>query len=157
MKSNFEAVKDDLFLKHDLNLYNFVIRLNGQLREKNIVIKGKANLDLSMITPDQFKSTLDYDVVICDFQSLTDLPRANCILIHSYAKPLVEIAGQVDGHLPRPDNPSRPRGRDHLPHGDSEVVPHRHLDVGAASLVAALGRAAIGGARTEAGGHQDDA
>ncbi|EPR65273.1 hypothetical protein ADICYQ_5806 [Cyclobacterium qasimii M12-11B] len=31
---NFEDVKDDLFLKHDLNLYNFVIRLNSQLREK---------------------------------------------------------------------------------------------------------------------------
>jgi hypothetical protein len=51
---NFEDVKGDLFLKHDLNLYNFVIRMNGQLREKKIGIKGKAILDLSMITPDQF-------------------------------------------------------------------------------------------------------
>jgi hypothetical protein len=51
---NFEDIKDDLFLKHDLNLYNFVIKLNGQLREKNIAIKGKSVLDLSMITIDQF-------------------------------------------------------------------------------------------------------
>lgn len=51
---DFEAIKDDLFLKHDLNLYNFVIRLNSQLREKNIGIKGKSSLDLSMITEDQF-------------------------------------------------------------------------------------------------------
>ncbi|MBC7488567.1 MAG: hypothetical protein H7282_17640 [Cytophagaceae bacterium] len=51
---DFNAIKDDLFLKHDLNLYNFVIRLNSQLREKNIGIKGKKNLDLSMMTEDQF-------------------------------------------------------------------------------------------------------
>ena len=51
---NFEDIKDDLFLKHDLNLYNFVIKLNGQLREKNIAIKGKSVLDLNMITIDQF-------------------------------------------------------------------------------------------------------
>ena len=51
---DFQAIKDDLFLKHDLNLYNFVIRLNSQLREKNIGIKGKTSLDLSMITVDQF-------------------------------------------------------------------------------------------------------
>jgi len=51
---DFQAIKDDLFLKHDLNLYNFVIRLNSQLREKNIGIKGKTSLDLSMITEDQF-------------------------------------------------------------------------------------------------------
>lgn len=51
---NFEDIKEDLFLKHDLNLYNFVIRLNGQLKEKGIPIKGKKQLDLSMITADQF-------------------------------------------------------------------------------------------------------
>ncbi len=51
---DFADIKDDLFLRHDLNLYNFVIRLNGQLREKNIVIRGKPRPDLTMITPDQF-------------------------------------------------------------------------------------------------------
>lgn len=51
---NFEDIKDDLFLKHDLNLYNFVINLNKQLKEKNISISGKRPLDLSMISVDQF-------------------------------------------------------------------------------------------------------
>jgi len=51
---NFEDIKADLFLKHDLNLYNFVIKLNKQLKEKDISIVGKKPLDLSMITEDQF-------------------------------------------------------------------------------------------------------
>lgn len=51
---NFEDVKDDLFLKHDLNLYNFIIRLNSQLIEKNIQVMPKPELDLSFITDDQF-------------------------------------------------------------------------------------------------------
>ena len=51
---NFEDVKDDIFLKHDLNLYNFVININRQLKEKNIILKGKKVLDMSMITEEQF-------------------------------------------------------------------------------------------------------
>lgn len=51
---DFEDIKDDLFLKHDLNLYNFVIKLNKQLKEKNISIVGKKPLNLEMITLDQF-------------------------------------------------------------------------------------------------------
>ncbi|MDY7394542.1 hypothetical protein UMM65_04770 [Aureibaculum sp. 2210JD6-5] len=51
---NFEEVKDDLFLLHDLNLYNFVINLNSELKMKQLTIKEKKNLDLSMITEDQF-------------------------------------------------------------------------------------------------------
>lgn len=51
---NFENIKDDLFLKHDLNLYNFVIKLNKQLKEKNISITGKKSINLDMITLDQF-------------------------------------------------------------------------------------------------------
>jgi hypothetical protein len=31
---NFNDVKDDLFLNHDLNLYNFIIKLNNELKEK---------------------------------------------------------------------------------------------------------------------------
>ncbi len=51
---DFEDVKDDLFLQHDLNLYNFVIRLNSQLKEKNIQITTPEKINLSMITEDQF-------------------------------------------------------------------------------------------------------
>jgi hypothetical protein len=51
---DFEDIKDDFFLKHDLNLYNFVINVNRQLIEKNISLRGKDELDMSMITEDQF-------------------------------------------------------------------------------------------------------
>ncbi|HTF19643.1 MAG TPA: hypothetical protein VK658_16335 [Chryseolinea sp.] len=51
---DFRDIHDDLFLKHDLNLYNFVINLNHQLKQKNIGIKGKANLNMDMITPERF-------------------------------------------------------------------------------------------------------
>lgn len=51
---DFEDVKDDLFLNHDLNLYNFVIRLNTQLKEKNITITTPEKINLDMITEDQF-------------------------------------------------------------------------------------------------------
>ena len=51
---DFEDVKDDLFLNHDLNLYNFIIELNKQLKEKNITIKKQENLNLEMITEDRF-------------------------------------------------------------------------------------------------------
>ncbi|MBK9632752.1 MAG: hypothetical protein IPO62_17140 [Saprospiraceae bacterium] len=51
---NFEDVKDDLFLKHDLNLYNFVINLNRQLNEKGISITAVEEKNLDMITEDQF-------------------------------------------------------------------------------------------------------
>jgi len=51
---DFEDVKDDLFLNHDLNLYNFVIHLNSQLKKKNITIGPPEKLNLDMITEDQF-------------------------------------------------------------------------------------------------------
>lgn len=51
---DFEDVKDDLFLLHDLNLYNFIIKLNSQLREKNIVIKENEKLNTDMITVEGF-------------------------------------------------------------------------------------------------------
>lgn len=51
---DFEDVKDDLFLDHDLNLYNFVIRLNGALKQEGKTIEKVEQLDLSMITEDQF-------------------------------------------------------------------------------------------------------
>ena len=51
---DFEAVKDDLFLNHDLNLYNFIINLNKELAEKNIAIVPREKIDLSMITTGEF-------------------------------------------------------------------------------------------------------
>lgn len=54
------------------------------------------NIQLAKITPDRFRANVDYDIVICDFQAVSELPRANCILIHSYAKQLTEIGGLVE-------------------------------------------------------------
>lgn len=51
---DFESIKDDLFLKHDLNLYNFVINLNKQLKGKGLSIRPPAKINLTMITEDQF-------------------------------------------------------------------------------------------------------
>lgn len=51
---DFKDIKEDLFLKHDLNLYNFVINLNKQLKDKGLSLKGKDILDVSMISEDQF-------------------------------------------------------------------------------------------------------
>ncbi len=52
---DFEAVKDDLFLNHDLNLYNFIINLNKEMTQKDIQIKEQQKIDLSMISTDGFK------------------------------------------------------------------------------------------------------
>jgi hypothetical protein len=48
--TNHEPVKDDLFLIHDLNLYNFVIRLNRELREKGIEVTKQERLNFAAIT-----------------------------------------------------------------------------------------------------------
>jgi hypothetical protein len=52
---NLEAVKDDLFLKHDLNLFNFVIRLNSKLRDAGLDVHTPARLNFDAITDGPFK------------------------------------------------------------------------------------------------------
>ncbi|MFC4099466.1 DUF6999 family protein [Paenibacillus xanthanilyticus] len=48
--TNLEPVKDDLFLIHDLNLYNFVINLNRELSEKGLEITKQKRLNFDAIT-----------------------------------------------------------------------------------------------------------
>ncbi|REK75179.1 DUF6999 family protein [Paenibacillus paeoniae] len=48
--TNLEPVKDDLFLIHDLNLYNFVINLNKELREKGVEVTKQERLNFAAIT-----------------------------------------------------------------------------------------------------------
>jgi hypothetical protein len=48
--TNLEPIKDDLFLIHDLNLYNFVINLNNELRSKNIEVTKQERLNFDAIT-----------------------------------------------------------------------------------------------------------
>lgn len=47
---NLDDLKDELFLKHDLNLFNFVIRLNQALRDKDEKLSPIPKPDFSMIT-----------------------------------------------------------------------------------------------------------
>ena len=46
---NIDAIKDELFLKHDLNLFNFVIRLNTALRAAGQRLQPVARPDFSMV------------------------------------------------------------------------------------------------------------
>jgi hypothetical protein len=46
-----DELKDDLFLKHGLNLFNFVRRLNQHLRDQNLTPGRVEHPDFSMIKP----------------------------------------------------------------------------------------------------------
>jgi len=68
---NIDALRDDMFLQHDLNLYNFVIDLNGALGGKPIVPPER--LDFSMIAqpplrledmPDRWTNFIDLQTAI---------------------------------------------------------------------------------------------
>lgn len=49
-----EDLIDDTFLKHDLNLFNFVIELNARLREKGLDIQPAEKLNFDSITDGDF-------------------------------------------------------------------------------------------------------
>ena len=44
------ALKDNVFLQHDLNIYNFIIELNAGLRAKGLELTPPARLDFSAIS-----------------------------------------------------------------------------------------------------------
>ncbi len=48
-------IRPNLFVQHDINLYNFIISLNTQLREKGSDIVPKEQLDFSMVTDGPFQ------------------------------------------------------------------------------------------------------
>jgi hypothetical protein len=50
---NLKAVKDDLFLIHDINIYNFIINLNKEMKSKGLSItyQEKPNMDAITIGP----------------------------------------------------------------------------------------------------------
>ena len=47
--ASIDDLKDELFLKHDLNLFNFVINLNKVLRDENRSVTAPTKIDFSMI------------------------------------------------------------------------------------------------------------
>lgn len=58
---DIEMVKENLFLEHDLNLYNFIINLNLAIKEKGLKVKQIENPDFSAISsePIPFKEFRD--------------------------------------------------------------------------------------------------
>lgn len=69
----FEDVKDHLFVQHDINLFNFVIQLNQQLREQGRELAAPERLDFSAITvepielakfPDRITNIVDVESAI---------------------------------------------------------------------------------------------
>ncbi|MCC6137192.1 MAG: hypothetical protein IT287_01050 [Bdellovibrionaceae bacterium] len=49
-----EDLLDDVFLRHDLNLFNFILNLNTEVREKKLTIEHIENPDFSMISEEDF-------------------------------------------------------------------------------------------------------
>lgn len=52
--AKLEDVLDEIFLKHDLNLFNFIINLNTELRRQSRQIETPAKLNFDCITDGQF-------------------------------------------------------------------------------------------------------
>jgi hypothetical protein len=70
---NLDDIKNDAFLKHDLNLFNFVIYLNRELREQQRELIAPQTLDFSCITdgsfpidpmPDRWTNVIDLHTAI---------------------------------------------------------------------------------------------
>jgi hypothetical protein len=55
--STIEDVRDNLFLKHDLNIYNFLIQLNHELERRGEVLTRRENIDFSAIRPEDVRIT----------------------------------------------------------------------------------------------------
>lgn len=53
--TKLKDLEDNVFLQHDLNIYNFIIELNTSLREQGRDLSPPESLDLSMITDGDFE------------------------------------------------------------------------------------------------------
>src|SRR5579863_4098676 len=51
---NLADLKDDIFLKHDLNIYNFLIRLNREMKQMGIKLSRQPNPDFACISTGSF-------------------------------------------------------------------------------------------------------
>ena len=50
-----DDVRDNLFLKHDLNIYNFLIALNHEMDRRGVKLEKREVLDFSAIDPDAIR------------------------------------------------------------------------------------------------------
>jgi hypothetical protein len=71
---NLEGLIDDLFLKHDLNIYNFLIRLNREMKSKGITLTRQARLNFDCITDGPFE--IDTDTLPAGWLNQLDLETA---------------------------------------------------------------------------------
>jgi hypothetical protein len=71
-----EDVLDDLFLVHDYNLFNFVIRLNLALKERGETLRPPERLDFSMISEEPFPIALPAPrgTTVLDMSTARELP-----------------------------------------------------------------------------------
>jgi hypothetical protein len=53
--ANLKDLVDDVFLKHDLNIFNFLIRLNREMKAKGIVLTRQLQPNFDCITDGPFK------------------------------------------------------------------------------------------------------
>lgn len=76
-----DDLRDDFFLRHDINLYNFVIELNRQLRAAGATVEHRETLDLTAIhepgpfeeLPNRWHNLLDLQTAIEIFTPLYQL------------------------------------------------------------------------------------
>ena len=70
-----EDLKDNVFLQHDLNVYNFIIQLNVSLRAQGRELQPASRLDFSMITDGPFpiEPTRRGFLNFCDVQSAVEI------------------------------------------------------------------------------------
>jgi len=76
---NLAALLDDLFLTHDLNIYNFIIRLNRELKAHGMQLTKQEKLDFSAITDGPF----DIDVASLPRRRMNFLDLESAIEIYT--------------------------------------------------------------------------
>jgi len=52
---NIVDLEDDVFLKHDLNIYNFLIRINREMKAKGVTLTRQDHLNFDCITDGPFQ------------------------------------------------------------------------------------------------------
>jgi hypothetical protein len=70
-----EDVRDDLFLRHDLNIYNFLIALNQEMSRRGTIIEKRDRLDFSAISdvPPDIKLPAQGRLNIVDLETAVEL------------------------------------------------------------------------------------
>ena len=81
---NLEGLIDDVFLKHDLNIYNFLIRLNREMKSQGLTLTRQEHLNFDCITDGPFE--IDVESLPAGAFNVIDLETA----IESYT-PLYQL------------------------------------------------------------------